>query len=70
MGGQDGRVYDFSDVGEGLRNTADMRGRGDMEDGLVHWTANFDEIQDFEHALREVFGGEGLMSDAEFAATV
>lgn len=68
-GGQDGRVYDFSDVGEGLRNTADMRGRGDMEDGLVHWTANFDEIQDFEHALREIFGGTGLMSNSAFAAS-
>jgi YVTN family beta-propeller protein len=68
-GGQDGRVYDFSDVGEGLRNTADMRGRGDMEDGNVHWTANFDEIQDFESALREIFGGQGLMTDADFNAT-
>lgn len=68
-GGHDGRVYDFGDVGEGLRNTADMRGRGNMEDGLVHWTANFDEIQDFEHALREIFGGQGLMSDSDFAAT-
>lgn len=68
-GGQDGRVYDFSDVGEGLRNTADMRGRGNMEDGNVHWTANFDEIQDFESAVREIFGGTGLMTDDDFNAT-
>lgn len=68
-GGEDGRIYDFSDVGEGLRNTADMRGRGDMEDGLVHWTGNFDEIQDFESAMREIFGGAGLMTDADFNAT-
>ncbi len=68
-GGHDGRSYDFSDAGEGVRNTTDLRGRGDMEEGMVHWTANFDEMQDFENALREVFGGTGLMSNADFNAT-
>jgi hypothetical protein len=34
----------------------------------VHWTANFDEVQDFEHDIRGAFGGAGLMSDDDFAA--
>jgi hypothetical protein len=29
----------------------------------VHWTANFDEIQDFEHDVRNRFGGAGFLSD-------
>jgi hypothetical protein len=32
----------------------------------VHWSANFDEIQDFEHDIRDLFGGTGFMSDADF----
>jgi mono/diheme cytochrome c family protein len=32
----------------------------------VHWSANFDEIQDFEHDLRGPFGGRGLLVDADF----
>jgi len=35
----------------------------------VHWTANFDEIQDFENDIRNHFGGSGLMADADFHAT-
>ena len=32
----------------------------------MHWTANFDEIQDFEHDIRAAFGGTGFMTDAQF----
>ena len=32
----------------------------------MHWSANFDEIQDFEHDMRGPFQGLGLMSDEEF----
>ncbi|CAG0904743.1 unnamed protein product, partial [Darwinula stevensoni] len=46
-----------------------MQGRGGMEHGFVHWSANFDEIQDFENDIRGFFGGKGLMSDADFALT-
>jgi hypothetical protein len=28
----------------------------------VHWTANFDEIQDFEHDIRNAFLGTGFMT--------
>ena len=68
-GGHDGRTYDFADVGEGLRNTADLRSRAGIGQGNVHWTANFDEIHDFENDMRDIFMGEGLMSDSDFAAT-
>jgi hypothetical protein len=65
-GGSDERVWDFTDRGEGLRNTISLRGRGGLAHGPVHWTANFDEIQDFEHDIRDLFGGTGFMSDADF----
>ena len=68
-GGHDGRTWDFTGRGEGLRNTTDLRGRRGTGHGLVHWSANFDEIQDFENDIRNAFGGSGFMSDNDFAAT-
>ncbi|MEQ8660204.1 MAG: hypothetical protein RLW62_05255, partial [Gammaproteobacteria bacterium] len=68
-GGHDGRTWDFSGRGEGLRNTPSLHGRAGMAHGLVHWSANFDEIQDFEHDMRGPFGGSGFLDDSDFAAT-
>jgi DNA-binding beta-propeller fold protein YncE len=65
-GDDDGRVWDFTDRGEGLRNTISLLGRRGAGQGRVHWSANFDEIQDFEHDIRNAFGGSGFMSDAAF----
>ncbi len=65
-GGQDGRVWDLTGFGEGLRNTINLRGRGGMAHGFLHWSANFDEVQDFEGQIRALAGGTGLMSDAQF----
>ena len=62
-GGDDGRVWDFADRGEGLRNTISLVGRSSHEHGRLHWSANFDELQDFEHQIRSNFGGEGFISD-------
>jgi hypothetical protein len=67
-GSHDGLVWDFTERGEGLRNTTDLRGRSGLGHGPVHWTANFDEIQDFENDIRSGFGGAGFMSDADFDA--
>lgn len=64
-GGQDGRVWDFSGLGEGFRNTIDLNGHG-AGHGPLHWSANFDEVQDFEGQIRGLGGGSGLMSDAHF----
>ena len=67
-GGQDGRVWDFSGRGEGLRNTIALQGRAGILHGNVHWSANFDEIQDFEHDMRGAFGGTGFLTAEQFAA--
>ena len=68
-GGHDGQTWDFTHRGEGLRNTTDLRGRAGTEHGPVHWTANFDEIQDFENDIRGHFGGSGFLDDADFEAS-
>lgn len=67
-GGQDGRVWDFTQFGEGLRNTITLRGHGGVAQGPLHWTGNFDEVQDFEGQIRNFALGTGLMSDADFHA--
>jgi cytochrome c peroxidase len=63
----DRRVWDFTDRGEGLRNTTDLIGRAGEAHGPLHWSANFDEVHDFEHDLRAAFGGRGLMRDEDYA---
>lgn len=64
-GGQDGRTWDLTGFGEGLRNTVNLRGRAG-EQGALHWSNNFDEVQDFEGQIRNFAGGSGLMSDSDF----
>ncbi len=66
-GKQDGRVWDFTGMGEGVRNTISLVGRAGGQ-GFLHWSANFDELQDFEGQIRAFAGGSGLMSDADFNA--
>jgi RoxA-like, cytochrome c-like/PKD domain/Cytochrome D1 heme domain len=62
---EDHRTWDFTDRGEGLRNTISLVGRSGASP--IHWSANFDEVQDFEHDIRGPFGGTGLMTDVDFA---
>ena len=64
-GGHDGRVWDFTQFGEGLRNTIGLNGHG-VGHGPLHWTANFDELHDFENQIRNFGAGLGLMDDADF----
>lgn len=64
-GGHDGRTWDFTGLGEGLRNTISLRGRAGAQ-GRLHWSANFDEVQDFEGQIRGLQQGTGLMTDAQF----
>jgi len=68
-GGHDGRVWDLTGQGEGLRNTIALRGRAGMGQGFLHWSNNFDEVQDFEGQIRGLAKGSGLMSDTAFAAS-
>ncbi len=56
----DGRVFDFSTRGEGLRNTLSLIGTGQ---GRLNWTGTFDETQDFEHQIRDLFDGTGFIAD-------
>ncbi|MEM7294601.1 MAG: discoidin domain-containing protein, partial [Pseudomonadota bacterium] len=64
-GGHDGRTWDFTQFGEGFRNTITLQGHGEGH-GRLHWSANFDEVHDFEGQIRDFAGGTGLMSDAAF----
>lgn len=66
--GEDGRVWDLTSRGEGLRNTISLEGRLGTAHGFLHWSANFDEVQDFEGQIRGLAGGRGLMADADFIA--
>ena len=67
-GAADGRIWDFTGFGEGLRRTISLRGRAGGSRPL-HWSGNFDETQDFEGQIRGFAGGQGLMSNSDFAAT-
>ena len=67
-GSHDGRVWDLTAAGEGLRNTISLHARGNTGQSRLHWSANFDEVQDFEVQIRNLAGGSGLMSDAQFNA--
>ena len=62
----DGLVWDFTQRGEGLRNTIPLKGRAGLGHGALHWSANFDEVQDFEHDIRGGQGGQGFLPDAVF----
>jgi len=61
--GHDGRNWDFTDRGEGIRNTISLQGRQGVGHGLVHWTANFNEVQDFEQDVRLAQAGLGFVDD-------
>lgn len=65
-GFEDGQVWDFTDRGEGLRNTTSLLGKRGTGQGRLHWTGNFDEVQDFEHDIRGAFGGTGFLPDEVF----
>ena len=65
-GDDDGRIWDFTQFGEGLRNTTTLRGQAGASRGPVHWTGNFDEIQDFEGQIRNFAKGLGLMDTVDF----
>ena len=63
-GGHDGRTWDMTSMGEGLRNTIDLRGKAGMKHGPLHWTGNFDEIQDFDDQIVNLNGGTGFLFDS------
>ncbi|MEO1088605.1 MAG: hypothetical protein AAFY88_30595, partial [Acidobacteriota bacterium] len=66
-GGHDGRTWDFTQRGEGFRNTTALNGRAGVGHGNVHWTGNFDEIQDFVNDIQNEFGGNGFLPSGQTA---
>ena len=62
-GSHDGRIWDLSNLGEGLRNTIDLRGKEGMKHGMLHWTGNFDEVQDFNNQITALNQGTGFIFD-------
>ncbi len=64
-GGHDGRTWDFTQRGEGFRNTHDLRGKAGLSHGNLHWTENFDEPQDFVLDIVNEFGGNGFLAEGE-----
>lgn len=65
-GGHDGRTWDFTQRGEGMRSTLPIWGIPDG--GPFHWSANFDELQDFENDIRLHQDGAGYLSEDDWAA--
>ena len=57
-GEHDGRTWLFPD---GPRNTTNLRGLADTRP--LHWSADRDEVQDFEFTIRELQAGTGLLAD-------
>lgn len=65
-GSHDGRVWDITQLGEGLRNTISLNGASGTRFGALHWSANFDEVQDFELQMESLNEGEGLVEGQTF----
>ncbi len=67
-GFEDAMVWDFTDRGEGIRNSISLLGRRGTGHGRVHWSANFDEIQDFDGPIRAHQAGLGFIAREDFEA--
>jgi YVTN family beta-propeller protein len=65
-GDHDGRSWDFTQRGEGLRRSIALKGHRGVAQGRLHWTGNFDELQDFEQDIRTSFSGSGFLTDDQF----
>lgn len=65
-GSHDGRVWDITQLGEGMRNTISLNGASGTRFGLLHWSGNFDEVQDFELQMESLNQGEGLVEGQTF----
>ena len=62
----DNLVWDFTQRGEGLRNTIALH--GSAQSFPLHWSGNFDEVQDFEADIRLHQGGTGFLAESDWAA--
>jgi PKD repeat protein len=60
-GSHDAQTWDFTDRSEGFRDTQALFALPAA--GPFHWSGNFDELQDFENAIRAHQGGTGFLDD-------
>ncbi len=65
-GGHDGMVWDLTNLGEGLRNTLSLNGTSGTRFGNLHWSSNFDEVQDFEIQIEQLNRAAGLIPGQTF----
>jgi len=66
-GDDDGRVWDFTQFNEGIRATTSLLAKFKTNQNYrIHWSGNFDEMQDFENIIRNRFLGHGFLSDQQF----
>ena len=65
-GGHDGMVWDLTNLGEGLRNTLSLNGASGTRFGNLHWSSNFDEVQDFEIQIEQLNRADGLIEGITF----
>jgi len=65
-GGQDGRTWNLVGLGEGMRNTIGLNGTSGTRFGRLHWSQNFDEVQDFELQMEKLNRGDGLIAGITF----
>ncbi|MGS2717049.1 S8 family serine peptidase [Eionea flava] len=66
-GGHDGMTWDFTHMGEGLRNTLSLRGAGGARFGLLNWSGSADEVQDIEKQLEQLHGSNGFITGIDFS---
>ena len=64
-GTHDGRTWDFTNFGAGLRNTPSLRGRG-VGQGRLNTAGGFRKIDGLEAQIPLLAGGQRLMSDDAF----
>jgi subtilisin family serine protease len=65
-GGHDGMTWDFTHMGEGLRNTLSLRGTSGTRFGPLNWSGSADEVQDIEKQLEQLHGSNGLIPGVTF----
>jgi len=62
-GGHDGQTWNMTQFGEGMRNTLSLNGQSGTRFGNLHWTANFDEVQDFIFQIKNLNRGSADVAD-------
>lgn len=57
----DGMSWDFTQLGEGVRNTPTLWSKAEPDYGTLNWSGSMDEISDVEFKLELLYGTNGLI---------